>query len=208
MPERRIFISARPSSLAARLDRGNLRQIGRQVIRLEGFDVHFDEADKRTAKVRPFPAASIDDHSDGGNLPTVRSHNLDRFLHPSAARDHVFGHNEPFVRPNLESPSQRQPAGFFFYENVPFPQGSPDFLADDDSTQGGRDDRVAIDVPQFVREPGADIRRDPCVLQEQSALKKLPAVQARPQNKMSIEERARLAEKRKQVVAHAGFGGS
>jgi hypothetical protein len=46
------------------------------------------------------------------------------------------------------------------------------------------------------------------VLQKQSALEKLPAVQARPQNKMSIEERARLAEKRKQIVAHAGVGGS
>jgi hypothetical protein len=91
---------------------------------------------------------------------------------------------------------------------MPFPQGSPDFLTYDDSAQGGRDDRVAIDVPQFIREPGANIRRDSCVLQEQSALKKLSAVQARPQNEMSIEKRARLAEKREQIVAHAGFGGS
>ena len=57
-----------------------------------------------------------------------------------------------------------------------------------------------------MREPGADIRRDSCVLQEQGALKKLPAVQTRAQNEMPIEERARLAEKRKQIVAHAGCG--
>jgi hypothetical protein len=193
---------------ASGFDRGNFRKIGRQLICLKGFDVHFDQADKRTAKVRPFPAASIDDHPDRGNMATVRSHNLKRFLHPSAARDHILGHDEPFVRPNLEPPSQHQPAGFFLRENVSFPQGAPDFLTDDDSAQGGRDHRVAIDVPQFIREPGANIRRNSCVLQEQSALKELAAMQARPQHEMSIEERARLAEKRKQIVAHAGFGGS
>jgi len=178
------------------------------MIRLKGFDAHFDQADKRTAKVRPFPAAPIDNDADRHNIPTVRSDNLQRFLYPSAARDHVFGHDEPFVRPNFEPPSQHQPAGFFLRENVSFPQGAPDFLTHDDPAQGGRDHRVAIDVPQFIREPGANIRRNSCVLQEQSALKELPAMQARPQHKMSIEERACLAEKRKQIVAHARFGGS
>ena len=55
-----------------------LRQIGWQVICLEGFDVHFDQADQRIAKFGPFPVVSIDHHSDGGNIPTVRSHNVDR----------------------------------------------------------------------------------------------------------------------------------
>ncbi len=180
------------------------RQIGRQIICLKGFDVHFDQADKRTAKIRPFPAAAIDDHPDGGDVSSVRSHNIDGLLHASAARDHVFGHDEPFVWRDLESPPQHQPARFFLREDVPFPQGAPDFLADDDSAQGGRNHRVAIDLPQFVREPGANIRRDSGVLEEQSALKKLPAMQARAQHEMPIEERARLAEKRKQIVAHAG----
>jgi hypothetical protein len=193
---------------ASGFDRGNFREISRQIICLKSFDVHLDQADKRTAKVRPFSAASIDDHPDRSNIPTVRSHNVDGFLHPSAARDHILGHDEPFVRPNLESPSQHQPAGLLLHENVSFPQGAPDFLTYDDSTQGGRDHRVAIDVPQFIREPGANIRRNSGVLQEQSALKKLPAMQARPQDEMSIEERARLTEKRKQIIAHAGFDGS
>jgi hypothetical protein len=132
----------------------------------------------------------------------VRSHNLDRFLDPSAARDHVLGHEEPFVRANLESASQHQPAGFLLHEYVSLPQRASHFLTDDDPAQGGRNHRVAFDVPQFVREPGANIRRDSRVLKEQSALKKLPAMQARPQDKMPVEERARLAKKRKQIVAH------
>jgi len=46
------------------------------------------------------------------------------------------------------------------------------------------------------------------MLEEQSALEKLPAMQARAQHEMPIEERACLAEKRKQIVAHAGLAGS
>ncbi len=180
------------------------RQISRQIICLKSFDVHFDQADKRAAKIRPFPAASIDDHPDGGHIPSVRPHNLHGLLHAAAAGDHIFGHDEPFVGPDLESPSQDEPSRFFLRENVPFPQGAPHFLADDNSAQGGRDHRVAVDLAQFVREPRANIRRDPGVLEEQGALKKLPAMQARPQHEMPIEERARLAEKRKQIVAHPG----
>jgi len=45
-------------------------------------------------------------------------------------------------------------------------------------------------------------------LQEQRALKELPAVQAGAQDEMSIEERAGLAEKRKKVVAHVMHSGT
>jgi hypothetical protein len=77
---------------------------------------------------------------------------------------------------------------------MPFPQSASDFLTHDDSTQRGRDDRITIDLSELMRKPGADIRCDSRVLQEQSALKKLPAVQARAQNEVSVEERSRLAE--------------
>lgn len=191
IPESRIFISPRPSLLAARFNRGNSRQIGGQIICLEVFDVHFDQANKGAAKVSPVPATSIDDHRDTGHNPTVGSHNLDRFLDPSAARDHILGHDEPFVRA-------------LFDEYVSLPQGASHFLTDDDPAQGGRNHRIAFDAPHFVREPGANIRRDSRVLEDQSALKKLPAMQARPQDKMPVEECARLAKKRKQIVAHWG----
>src|SRR6267143_2081060 len=148
IPESRILIWARSISLAARLDRRNPRQIGWQIVCGKGFDVHLDQADKRTAKVRPFPSAAVDDYTDGDNIPTVRAHNIDRFLHPSAACDDVFGHDKPFVRPNLEPPSQHQPARLLLREDMPFPQRASDFLAHNDSTQGGRNHRVAVDLPQ------------------------------------------------------------
>src|SRR5206468_6390912 len=97
IPERRIFISTRPSS-AARFDRWNLRQIGRHVVCPKGFDVHFDQADKWTAKIRPFPAAAVNDHPDSDHTAAVRSHDIECFLYPSTARHYVLGHDESFVR--------------------------------------------------------------------------------------------------------------
>jgi hypothetical protein len=39
-------------------------------------------------------------------------------------------------------------------------------------------------------------------LEEQRALEKLPAMHARPQNEMAVEERAGLPKEREEVVAH------
>jgi hypothetical protein len=91
---------------------------------------------------------------------------------------------------------------------VSLPKGAANLLANNDSAQSGRNHRVALDRPQFIREPGANISRDSGMLEEQSALEKLPAMQAGAQHEMSIEERACLAEKRKQIFAHADLGGS
>src|ERR1044071_606969 len=170
-PEMKSFISTRPSSSAARFDRWNLRQIGRQIVCRKGFNVHFDQADKRTAKIRSVPAAAVNDHPDSGHSATVRSDDIKCFLDPPTAGHYVLGHDKSFVRLNLKPPAQHQCARFFFHENVPFPQGPSDFLTDDDSAQGRRDDRVTIDLSKLVREPGADIRCDSRVLEEQGALK-------------------------------------
>src|ERR1700752_4039539 len=93
IPEIRIFIPACSCSLAAWFDSGSSGQVGRQIIRFEGFHVHFDQADKRTAKIGPLPAASIHDYANGGNNPAARAHNIECFLHPSAPGHDIFGHD-------------------------------------------------------------------------------------------------------------------
>ena len=62
--------------------------------------------------------------------------------------------------------------------------------------------RVAFDGAQFFREPPTDVGRDLGVLEEQGALEKLPAVQTGAQDKMTVEQRAGLAEERQEIVAH------
>ena len=188
--------------LAAGFDGRNLRQIRGKLVGREGLDLHFDQADKRTTVIRPLASAAIDDDADAGDFRAVRLDDINRFLDAATAGHHVFGHNEPLVRPNQKTAPEDEPAGFFLHEDVPLPQGASHFLADDDSAEGGGDDAVALDVAQLIGEPSADVGRDARVLEEQRALEELPAVQARPQNEMAVEERASLAKEREQIFAH------
>ena len=190
--------------LAAGLDRGNLREIRREIIHRKCLDVHFDETDEGAAEVRPLPAAAIHDDANAGDLSAMRLDDVDGFLHAAAAGNDVFGHDEPLVRRDLKSAAQHQDARFFLRENVPLAERAADFLSNKDATEGRGDHRIALKIAQFVRETAANFRGDLCVLQEQGALEKLPAMQPGAQNEMAIEERARLAEERKQVVAHLG----
>ena len=85
-----------------------------------------------------------------------------------------------------------------------FPERAPDFLADNNAAKGRRNDGIALDVAQFIGEPSANVGGDFSVLQEQRALEKLPAMQARPQNEVAIQQRAGLPKEREQVVVHLG----
>jgi hypothetical protein len=123
-------------------------------------------------------------------------------LYSSAARDDVFGYDEPLVRRDLKATPHDQATGLFLRENMPLPERTPDFLSDNDSAQGGGDYSIALQVAQFVREAAANFRGDIGVLEKQGALEELPAVQAGAQHEMAIKQCAGLAEQRKQIVAH------
>ena len=82
---------------------------------------------------------------------------------------------------------KNQPARLFLHKDVAFPKRAADFLADNDAAQSRGDNRVAFYSAQFISEPSTHLGGDFRVLQEQRTLKKLPAVQARAQNKMAVE---------------------
>src|SRR4051794_13818363 len=72
--------SMRPALLtlfASRLDGRRRLQIARQLVRLECFDVHLDEAGKGAAEVWPVTAAAIDDDSDPGDGSAMSADNVD-----------------------------------------------------------------------------------------------------------------------------------
>ena len=75
------------------------------------------------------------------------------------------------------------------------PEGARHFVSDDQSSERGRDDALRAESAYFFRKLRADFRRDPGVLQQQRTLEKLPAVQARAEQEMTVEERAGLSEK-------------
>ena len=112
------------------------------------------------------------------------------------------GDDEFLTRRDLKTAAQHEATRLFLDEDVAFPKRPADFLSDNYAAESRGDDGIALKVAQFVREPAADFRRDGGVLEENRALEKLPAVQAGTQNEMTIQQRAGLAEERKQVVAH------
>jgi hypothetical protein len=188
--------------LAAGFDGGRLGQVGGQTVRCEGFNVHLDQAYKRASVIGTLASAAIDDNADAGDFPAVGADDIDRFLDAPTAGDDVLGHNEPFVRPNLKTAAQDEATGLFLDEDVALPEGSPHFLADNDSAEGRGDDGVALDAAQLIGEPSADVCSNIGVLQEQGALEELPATQTGPQNEMAVEQRPGLAKEREQIVAH------
>ena len=171
--------------------------IGRKVLH-----VHFDQTDKRAAKVRPFSATAIDDHADAGNLTPVGADDVDGFLHAAAASDDIFRHDELLARRDLKPAAQHQAARFFLNEDVSLAERAADLLTDDDSAESRGNHGVALKVAQLVSETPADFRRDGGMLKQDGALKKLATVEAGTQNKMAIKQGAGLAEERKQVFAH------
>src|SRR5215510_10063754 len=104
----------------ARLYSGDLSEIRRELIRSKVLDIHFDQADKRTAEVRLGCTASIYNHSDCRDDAAMGMHDVDCFLHASATSDNVFDDDEFLVRRNLETAAQNEFAFVFLYKNVPF----------------------------------------------------------------------------------------
>ena len=134
----------------------------------------------------------------------MRTDDVDCFLDASTAGDDVFDDDEFFIRRNLKTAPQNKFALVFFDKDVAFAQRATDFLADNNSTKGRGDHRVAIKFAEIVGEPSADFCGDIRMLKKYCALEILPAVQAGAQNEMAIEERSGFAEKSEEIFVHLG----
>jgi hypothetical protein len=120
--------------------------------------------------------------------------NIDGFLHAPAFGHHVFDHQHFFIGCDFESAPQDQFAFFLFGEDEAKTQLAGDLLADDQSAQGGRDDRGRAQAAHLGRQRAAQAFDDRHFLQGQRALEILAAVQAAAENEMPFQQRARLAE--------------
>jgi hypothetical protein len=180
-------------------------QIRRQIIGWKSLDCHLNQAEEWATEIRTRSAAAVDDDSDAHDFAAVLPDDVDCFLHAAAAGDDVFGYDEAFVRRNLEAAPEDEAASFLFGKDMAFAQGTSHFLPDNDSTESWRNDSIALNSAEFIGELAADARRDLGMLEEERTLEELPAVQARAEQEMSVEQRARFSEKRQQIVAHFPF---
>ena len=106
--------------LTSRFDRGERREISWNVIRIERFDVHFNQADEGTIKVWPIAAAAIHDHADSNHIAAVLADDVDRLLNAASACDHIFRDYEPFTGLDRKSATQDKTARIFLGKDVAF----------------------------------------------------------------------------------------
>ncbi len=106
--------------LAAGLNHGHRSEIGWNSIGFECLNVHFYEAHKWAAKIRPIATAAIDEHADGRNDPAVIAHDIDGLLDSSAARHDVLCDDEVLGALDLETAAQHQTARILLDKDVAF----------------------------------------------------------------------------------------
>jgi len=114
--------------------------------------------------------------------------NVDRFLNFSTSGYDILGNQKTLSRLNCKSSPKHQPAVFFLREDMSFCQVTGYFLADDDSSESRRNDRIELQTGklrrQFTTNPGGYVG----VLQHEGALKILPAVQAGAEDKVAAQQ--------------------
>ncbi len=167
-------------------------EIGRKLVSGPSFNVEFEQAEERAAEIGRLVSAAIDERADGGNDTAVFADDGDGLGDAAAFGNDVFEHEKTFPGRNGEATSEDERVVLFFGENVFLGKLASDFMADKQPADGWRNHGVGFDMAHFFRELAADLRGDDRILQEQGALEKLPAVQARTENEMPLEKGVRL----------------
>jgi len=181
---------------AARLDGWRAFQIGWDLIGREGFDIHLDKGHEWTSKVGEGASAAIHDRAGGHDDAAVIANDLNGLLDATAPGDDVFGDDEFLAGRDGEAAEDESAIAVFFDEDVAFAEMAGDFLANNDASDGGRNDGGGIRCVrrELVGQQTANLGGDGSILQEQGTLEKLAAVQAGTKNEVSVEQSTRLAE--------------
>lgn len=123
-------------------------------------------------------------------------HDVGRFKQTAPAGHHVFDDDETLARADDETAAKHESSVVVLLgKNVRLAQLSGHFLADEHATKGGRNHRVEFKVTHPRGEEAADPLGHRGVAEEQGALKKIPAVQPRAQDEMSVQQGSGLTEK-------------
>jgi hypothetical protein len=178
---------------AARLDRWEGSQIGREGVRCEGFDLHPEEAEHGNAQVQ-HTVGAVDDYGYGLDAGLVLPGDFESFLDPPTFSDDVLHDSDLFAGGDTESAAEDEFALFLFDEDEPAAELSGDFLADDQTTHGRGDDGADFELPDPVSESAPQVLHDGHFLQGLGTLKELTAMHSAAQNEMAFEKSPGLTE--------------
>jgi hypothetical protein len=137
----------------------------------------------------------VNQAANSHNFSAKIFNDIDCFLNLSASGHDIFGHDKALTRRNLKSASQNQFSILFLGENMAFTEDSPNFLSNDNAAHGWRNDGITFHLCEFRCKVATNFRRNVGVLQDQSALEVLPAVQAGAENEVAIQQRTCFLER-------------
>lgn len=93
-------------------------EIRRKVIRVEGFDVEFNQADEWGAKIRELSTTSVYEGGDSDDFTAARADDVEGFLNAAASGDDVFDDEETVSWVDFEAASEDETAFLFFSKDV------------------------------------------------------------------------------------------
>jgi len=137
---------------------------------------------------------AIHHHTHTQQIRLMLLHDIDRLLHATALGHHVLNHQHLLARRDLEPAPQHQLALFLLHENEPDAQLPRHFLTDHEAAHRRCYNRHRTITAHLIRDGLAELLHDRHILQRLRALEELPTVQPAPQNKMPLQQRARLPE--------------
>lgn len=173
---------------------GSAGQIGWEFVGFEGLDVELHQTHKRRAEVGQSSTATVDEGCDGDDVATSGADDVEGFLDSSAAGHDVLDDEEFVAGMDFKSSPEDEFALFFFGEDVREAEVARDFVTDDEAAESRGDDTVGSEAGEFCGELGADFSGDLGVLEQESTLEELPAVQAGSEKEMAFEKGSGLFE--------------
>ena len=166
----------------------------RQSVRGKGFRSHLDKTDKGTSEVGEISPATIDNRTGRHHDTAQTADDVDGLLNASAPGDDILGDKEALAGMHLETAHDESAVAVLLDEDVAGAEMAGDFLADDDATHGGRDNRrepavrLGVKRPEFRGQFPADLRGHRGILQEQGALEELPAVEPGAEDEVAVQK--------------------
>ena len=189
--------------LTPRFHGGTLRQVRWEFIRRERLHLQRYQSKHRHAKIY-HAIGAIHHHADAEDVAAVSADNIKRLLDATALGHDILDDENLFARRNLEATPQNQFTFLLFDKDEAQAELPRDFLTDYQSTHRRRNYRDCTEWLEFCRQSRAEFFNDGHLLQREGALEELAAVQTAAQDKMSFEQRARVAENLENFVLSHG----
>jgi hypothetical protein len=168
-------------------------EVGRQIIRIEGFDLKGEEAECGETKVQG-AAGTVNEHGDADRQSLVLADDVESFLDATAFGDDVFNDEDFFAGRDFEAAAEGEFAFLFFDEDKSDAELAGDFLAKNKAAHGRRNNGGSAKVANLGGEFSAKFFDDGHLLKGEGALKELAAVEAAAEDKVAFEQSAGVAE--------------